>query len=211
LNTTIKNLLENNPQIWRGSESKHHTKLGTSTGFAALDKILPLNGWPTHGLIEVVLPRWGIGELQLLLPALIEISQTKKRVSWIAPPFIPYAPALVHAGVDIGQLVVLPKDVIKNESLWAMEKILRNKSCGIAMAWPNKVNDKAMRRLQLAAEEGNSLGVVFRNYHVASSPAALRLSLCLFKKHLKVTVLKAKGSTHYQSTLLNLPVVEQPN
>ncbi|MDH3327017.1 MAG: translesion DNA synthesis-associated protein ImuA [Gammaproteobacteria bacterium] len=203
----LKSLLQNNPGIWCGGESIKKYPQGLPTGFDALDNILPTHGWPTNALIEVLLPRWGIGELQLLLPVIVAMSQHPKWVAWISPPFVPYAPALVYAGVDIEHLVVIPKEESKAESLWAMEKILRNKSCGIAMSWPQKINDKAMRRLQLAAEEGGSLGFVFRDYQVVSSPAALRISLSIINHQLQVTLLKARGASRGQSILLDLPIL----
>ena len=218
LNYALKNLLQNNQQIWRGSDSSEkllateHQKtiIGITTGFEALDNILPWGGWPASGLVEVLVPRWGIGELQLLLPVLVAISQNKTRVSWIswiAPPFIPYAPAMVHAGADINQFVVLPKEVVKDQSLWAMEKILRNRSCGIAISWPEKIDDKAMRRLKLAAQEGKSLGFIFRDRPVLSSPAVLRISIAMEKQQMKVVILKAKGLAHQCHVLLNLPIL----
>jgi len=169
--------------------------------------VLPTRGWPLNGLVEVLMPRWGIGELQLLLPAIIAMSQQKKQVVWIVPPFIPYAPGLAYAGVDLGQHIVMPKEDIKDEILWATEKILRNQYCGIVMCWPKKVSDKAMRRLQIAAEEKNSLGFIFRNQKIDASPAALRISLAVVKNQLQVTLLKARCVCHYCSFLLDIEVV----
>ena len=207
MDKALKNILRNNPAIWCGSESVKSSVEGLSTGFAVLDDVLPTRGWPLNGLVEVLLPRWGIGELQLLLPAIISISQQKKRVAWIAPPFVPYAPALVYAGVDLGQHIVMPKEDVKAEVLWATEKILRNQHCGIVMCWPQKVSDKAMRRLQIAAEEKSSLGFIFRNQKIDASPAALRISLAVVKDKLQVTLLKARGASHYRSVLLDIKVV----
>jgi len=209
LNTAVKLLLQNNAQIWRANEPDRHIQKGHSTGFDDLDDILPLSGWPPHGLVEVILPRWGVGELQLLLPLLVAMSQKAKRISWIAPPYIPYAPALVEAGIDLTRLVVLPKRIVKNEALWAMEKILSNPGSGVALCWPGKINDKAMRRLQLAAVEGNSLGFIFRDHSVAASPAPLRIAVEIVRDQIKVSLLKARGATRLRHVCLNLPVLAQ--
>ena len=203
----LKKLLQNNPAVWCASESAGSRPRGITTGFTALDEMLPGGGWPQNSLIEILLPRWGSGELQLLLPTLLAMSQQAKWLVWLGPPFIPYAPALVHAGVDLERLIVIPPEKIKTETLWAMEKILRTRSCGLVMAWPQRVSDKAMRRLQLAAEEGESLGFIFRNHVVHSSPAALRISLNMLKRQLQVKLLKARGSSRYTQVLLDLPII----
>jgi len=215
MNKVLKNLLQNNPAIWCASESvkdlaKKNAE-GLPTGFNILDEILPTHGWPVNTLVDVLLPRWGIGELQLLLPVFVAMTQQQKRITWIAPPYIPYAPALAHAGIDLACLIVISREDLGSdagmESLWAMEKILRNPSCGIAMLWPQNVNDKAMRRLQVAAEEGKSLGFIFRNYSVNSSPAALRISIEMVKHQLQITILKARGASRYRQVLIDLPII----
>lgn len=203
----LKDLLQNNSAIWCASETTNAAKSTHQylpTGFDALDSILPMHGWPSDTLVEIILPHWGTGELQLLLPALVAVSKKGKWISWISPPYIPYAPALAHAGVALEQLIIISKEDVKTESLWAMEKVLRNPGCGIAMSWPQKINDKAMRRLQLAAQEGKSLGFIFRDYQVASSPATLRISLKIVNDQLQVELLKARGMSHCRSVLLDL-------
>ena len=77
------------------------------TGFDALDRELPGGGWPAGALTELLVRRAGIGELQLVLPALAALSWAGKRIVWLAPPHLPYAPALAADGVDLAQLVVV--------------------------------------------------------------------------------------------------------
>ena len=63
--------------------------------------------------------------------------------------------------------------------LWAGEQCLRCGVCAAVLMWVGSVNEKRLRRLQLAAEEGTCLGVLFRPPAVLSqtTPAALRLQL----------------------------------
>ena len=49
---------------------------GIPTGFAELDAALPLGGWPPAALTELLLPAWGLGELQWLLPTLARLSRS---------------------------------------------------------------------------------------------------------------------------------------
>ena len=56
------------PAIWRGRSTAPTDTL--STGFSTLDAGLPGGGWPCTGLIEILTPRTGLGELRLLVPLL---------------------------------------------------------------------------------------------------------------------------------------------
>jgi len=61
------------PSLWRGRSRATIPTL--STGQDVLDAGLPGGGWPRHGLIEILTPRPGVGELYLLLPALAALSR----------------------------------------------------------------------------------------------------------------------------------------
>jgi hypothetical protein len=82
-----------------------------------------------------------------------------------------------------------------NDALWATEQALRAGTCGAVLAWPATANMKRLRRLQLAAETGNALGVLFRPGSVAAenSPAAMRLKLDPAPRGLAVHILKRRG------------------
>ena len=63
--------------------------------------------------------------------------------------------------------------------LWAHEQALRSGACEMALAWLPRASPRAIRRLQLAAEQGRALGVLFRSQRFAqlASPAMLRVML----------------------------------
>jgi len=54
--------------VWRAA-CLAHAPTGILTGFAALDAALPGHGWPANDLTEIHGDAQGIGELQLVLPA----------------------------------------------------------------------------------------------------------------------------------------------
>ena len=173
------NTLLQNTGMWRASGIDCGRQTGTPTGFAALDRYLPGGGWPTEGVAEVLHDRQGIGELRLLAPALARLSREQARwLLWVAPPYVPYAPALAHAGVDLSRvLIVTPKK--QPDILWVLEKALASQSCSAVLAWPGNIRDKEIRRLQVAGKEGHCLGVLFRPGHAVrqASPAELRIRL----------------------------------
>lgn len=193
MSTPISQLLHD-PRLWRASQAPTYDPAKSlPTGFKALDSAL-LGGWPLGALTEILLPHTGIGELRLLTPALARLSREPRWLAWVAPPFIPYAPALAAHGIDLARvLVVHPQS--EDDALWAVEQALRAGTCGAVLAWVKRSDTASMRRLQLAAEAGRSWGIVFRGHYsaVQTSPAALRLRLAPHPGGVSVEILKRRG------------------
>jgi hypothetical protein len=148
------------------------------SGFAELDAHLPGGGWPSGAIAELMSDAIGIGELGLLMPALSNLARAGRYIVWIAPPYLPYAPALAQRGLPLDRILLIRTRTLQ-ESLWATEQALRCPAVGAVLSWPAYIVDKNVRRLQLAAETGGSLGFLYRPAEAAreSSPAALRLRL----------------------------------
>ncbi|HTP38297.1 MAG TPA: translesion DNA synthesis-associated protein ImuA [Steroidobacteraceae bacterium] len=165
------------------------------TGFTALDALLPGGGWPLGALNEIMPAQPGIGELSLLLPALIALARSGRYLALIAPPWLPYPPALAQRGLPLAQLLLV-QPTTPRDALWATEQTLRCPAFGAVLAWPAQVEERSLRRLQLAAEAGGSAGWLYRPTHAAeaSSPAALRLQLeALPAGALQVRIRKVRG------------------
>jgi cell division inhibitor SulA/protein ImuA len=83
--------------------------------------------------------------------------------------------------------------------LWAHEQALRSGACEVALAWLPRASPRAVRRLQLAAEQGRALGVLYRSQKYASeaSPAMLRVLLePMANQHgARLSLLKSRGGT----------------
>jgi len=230
------------PSVWRAAGTRNEPKT-LPTGFRRLDERLPGGGWPLDTLIELLLPAPGVGELELLVPAMRAFGQDgagpRRWIAWLAPPYLPYAPALASAGLDPGRMLVVrprglspqgtvpssrgprpgwrrglrrglspqgtvpssqpPSQAVSSPdpTLWAMEQALRSRACAVALGWIDAAETTALRRLKLAAEEGGSLGILFRPPHRARepSPAALRLLLEPRDGVLDVSILKCRGGT----------------
>ena len=143
-----------------------------------LDAALPGGGWQSGTLIELMSAETGIGELRLLMPALAQFTRSGRYIALISPPYIPFAPALSQHGLRLERLLIVQTQK-PADTLWAFEQTLRCQSFGAVLAWPVQIKDREVRRLQLAAEAGNSIGFVYRPPAAAreSSPAAIRLRL----------------------------------
>ena len=185
------------PSVWRGRSRAALETL--PTGFPALDAGLPGGGWPRHGLVEILTPELGVGELYLLLPALALLSRATpaRWCAWVSPPHEPFAPALAAHGVALERLLVVRTHL----PLWAHEQALRSGACEVALAWLPRASARAIRRLQLAAEQGRALGVLYRSQRFAqeASPAMLRLMLEPLARPgthgARVSLLKSRGGS----------------
>lgn len=182
--------LFNGGRVWKGRPAVPPASVHP-TGLAALDAVLPTGGWPESALSEILMAKEGVGELQLVLPTLARLSTAGERIVLVAPPYTPYPHAWQNAGVDLRQLSVIQAEA--HDVLWAVEQCLRSGSCGAVLCWPRKADDRALRRLQVAAETGQTLAFAWRalSEAVNSSPAALRLAV--EAKPAQVRVLKCRG------------------
>ena len=191
------------PDIWRGDSLSRAGSLVVSSGFPALDAELPGGGWPAGALIEILPAHEGIGELRLLGPALAGLSRRELRLVWVAPPHLPYAPALAAAGIDVANLVVV-RTASPKETLWATEQALASNACGAVLVWPQGAKYAELRRLQIAADGGRAPAFLFRVPEAASesSPAPLRIALGTSAGGLAIRVLKRRGAPLARPILL---------
>jgi hypothetical protein len=185
--------LLHHPALWRGSETARVRLPSVATGFSLLDRELPGGGWPRAAISEILSAQQGIGELSLLIPALARLSQSECWVMLIDPPHLPYAPALMASGVDLSRLVVV-RTRSERDAQWSTEQALRAANCAAVLAWRTEMDERSVRRLQLAAEEGGNLGVLFlpdaKHY---SSPAPLRLRLAPVHTGVAVHIVKRRS------------------
>jgi hypothetical protein len=163
-------------QVWRGHAPE--VPVGEQpTGWQALDAVLPSGGWPEASLSEILLPADGVGELRVVLPTLARLTQARRSVVIIAPPYALCVAGWRQNGVNMRHVEIV--GATEKDVLWATEQCLRSGSCAAVLAWPRQADDRALRRLQVAAVTGQALAFVFRDGSALSnaSPAALRLEL----------------------------------
>src|SRR6185436_4193236 len=180
--------------VWRGGRLSASAS-ATPTGFEALDRELPGGGWPRGTLTELLVGRAGIGELQLVLPALAALSWAGRRIAWLAPPHLPYPPALAAGGIDLAQLALVHAPA-RRDAFWAAEQVLRSASCHALVAWLPRARYDELRRLAVAAESSRAWVALFRPPEAAqaASPAALRMALEPASNELSVRILKRRGA-----------------
>ncbi|WP_150555195.1 MULTISPECIES: translesion DNA synthesis-associated protein ImuA [Pandoraea] len=217
--------------LWRASELAHCRRAGHRSGFAALDAELPGAGWPHGAVTELLSDRPGIGEWRLLAPVLRDLTQAGQPVMVIAPPMLPYAPALAGWGIDLRWLSVVVRPARKmsgapkargerrergggsaraedRDMLWCAEQALKSACCGAVLAWLPAATPEQIRRLQVAAGGGQTLAWVMRPRAAAAtaSAAPLRLGLSVGQgSRLGVQFHKRRGPPRLEPLWLTLP------
>jgi hypothetical protein len=184
-------LLHSSPHLWRGRETARVD--AKSSGYAALDARLPGGGWPIGALVEIAPKSDGCGELRLTLPALKSWCQDGRSVAFVRPPHVPYAPALARFGMTLNSLLWVDADNDK-DGRWAAEQLLRDGAAAVLL-WSTAQEDRALRRLQLAAETGKACAFLYRQPLALShaSPAAVRIALSAAINGMNLDLVKVRG------------------
>ena len=144
--------------------SQEHT---VSTGCDALDTLFPGGSLRPGMMVELLTEQRGSGATSIAIECarrmLVEtngclvVTDRWRRF---------YPPAAVARGIETKDLIVVrsnEQQVMSGaEELWALDQALRCPGVGVVMAWLDKVDPLAFRRLQLAAESGKTLTLLMR-------------------------------------------------
>lgn len=191
------------PAVWRASQLSRGVGRFLSTGYPALDAQLPGSGWPLGTLIDLLIPRSGIGEIQMLRTALT--NDDMRPIVMVQPPYRPMACAWTHGNDQTSRLIWV-RAPHNADALWAAEHILKSGAFAALLLWQNTLRMATARRLQLAAQAGGTLCVMFRPLSVAcqASPAPLRILLRPAAQGLSLTILKRRGTPCVQAIPITL-------
>jgi protein ImuA len=199
--------------IWRGNQMASYQVATLASGFTRLDAELPHAGWPRSALIELLIQQPGIGEIQLLKPALVSLSRSR-RIALIQPPHLPQIAAFRSWDIATEQLLWI-KTQRTADALWTAEQILRNGSCGAVLLWQTHVRSESLRRLHLAAQEAETAFWMVRPIVNAqdASPAPLRLALRPAAGGIEIDVIKRRGpqsAASFYVRLHDMPAISMP-
>ena len=186
------------PAIWRVGQVPASVRPCLPTGFAALDRVLPAQGWEQGSMSEILANEQGIGELSLLVPALRQCTLQGRNVVLVAPPYVPFPHAWESSGIALSHVLLVRAEGA--DLLWAIEQAARSSSCGMVIGWTatcrKELNYQALRRLQVAADKGGAALFLFRaeSARDEASPAPTRLSVNSKLGELHLRVFKRRGA-----------------
>ncbi len=133
-----------------------------STGFEQLDRHLPHRGLPCGAITELIAPSEGCGAATLAFNTAREASHRQGFVVVVDMHASWYMPALWTLGFSSDQLLLIYPRTI-SDALLAMEQSLACSAVSAVVTSVRQLRSQHSRRLQLAAERGNTLGLVVRS------------------------------------------------
>ena len=163
-------------QLDGGQAARVCTDQLISSGCAALDGLLPTRGFVPGTLVEWLTDRCGSGAGTLAMIVARQAcrqqsEQPQQQKALVVMDRLKrfYPPAAVAWGIDPQKLIVLRAPNVQDE-LWALDQALRCRGVAAVWAFLDRLDVRAFRRLQLAAETGGALGLLMRPAHVRGQP-----------------------------------------
>jgi protein ImuA len=159
-------------------EGRYGAELGqpSSSGCSELDRLLPAGGFRRGTLVEWLAAGSGTGRATLAMFAAREACRRGGAVVVLDRRKQFYPPAALSLGLAAEQLIVV-QAASADEELWALTQSLRWPAVAAAVAWPEQLAPNAFRRLQLAAEQGGTLGLFLRSFRTESEPSWAEIRL----------------------------------
>jgi hypothetical protein len=206
-NPSAKNLVETLRQQIARLEAGRRVASGpvtVSTGCTPLDGVLSDGGFYRGTLVEWFSATEGSGAETLAIRAATVACRDGGAVVVLDRQREFYPPAAVRAGIALDRLIVL-QPRIEADVLWTLDQALRCVGVAVVLAWFEKLDGRDFRRLQLAAEEGGTLGFLIRPASVRHEPSWADVRLLVEPlpsgranegRRLRVEVLRCRGGAH---------------
>lgn len=142
-----------------------------STGAAALDQLLPLQGLKAGGLTEWLSETAEGGLTFALLAASRALRGREGSAIVIIDSERQFYPAVLPEwGIPLDRLVLIrPRRF--TDALWSWEQGLRCSGIAVCLGWLSEASPVVLRRLQVAAEHGGGHGLVVRPLRALKEPS----------------------------------------
>ena len=169
--TQVLQRLTRDIQQLETSHRRHQEPQALSTGCQPLDECLPQKGYLPGSVVEYLRLTPACGATQLALAAASEALQDQQRfLVVIDTQHRIYPPALASRGIDLKQ-VILVRPESRADALWAADQALRTSAVAAVVAEFDRIDDRAARRLQLAAEIGGGIALLLRSATARHQPS----------------------------------------
>jgi hypothetical protein len=146
-----------------------------SSGCGALDCALPGHGFQRGTLVEY-LAEIGSGAAALALIAARQACREGGTLVVMDRGRSFHPPAAANLGIDLAN-VVFVRPRTRKDQLWALNQSLSCQGVGAVVCWPERLDSRAFRQLQLAAESCGTTGLFLRPPSVRGHPAWSEMQL----------------------------------
>lgn len=153
------------------SSRREHDGSIVSCGCSAMDSLLPAGGYPLGTVVEYLRSTPACGATYLAMAAAASALSTRSGYVLIIDRHRRfYPPAWLAHQIDLRRLIwIYPAD--ERDALWALDQALRSPAVVASVAEVEKLDGRAARRLQLAAEEGGGIGLLLRSAVARRQPS----------------------------------------
>ena len=174
-----------------------------SSGVEALDDLLPKRGFPWGVLVEWLASGEGDGCQMLAFRTAREACRSGQAMVVLDQSREFYPPAAAELGISLEDVIIL-RPGNRADDTWALDQALRCPAVAVVLARPENLDGHTFRRLQLAAEQGGSLGLLLRPASVRSEPSwadvrllvePLPLATAASGRRLRIQLLRSRGGT----------------
>ena len=200
-------------QIRSLESSSSSEVLRFSSGLSVLDKLIPGGGFRQGSIIEWLTHATGAGGWSLALMLARCGCHQSGMLAVIDRHHEFHSLPLLRSGWERHRLLLVRPKTDKDE-LWAWEHILKCRAASVVIGDLERASDRSLRRLQLAAESGLSLGLLLRPGSAQREPSwadarilVEPLSSSHFARppdsgtrYLRLTLLYARGGMAERST-----------
>ncbi|HEY1602881.1 MAG TPA: hypothetical protein VGG64_24970 [Pirellulales bacterium] len=183
-------------QLERFSLDRRGGEVVVSTGCQELDQTLPQKGLCRGTLVEWLAPGPGSGAGSLALAAAREACRHGGPLVVIDRAACFYPLAAVQSGVALDRLIVVRPENSADE-IWALDQSLRSPGVAAVLCWNERLAPRVGRRMQLAAEAAQNIGLFVR-------PVTVRGDPCWADVRFLVTPLPSAGQRRLRVELLSL-------
>jgi len=147
-----------------------------SSGHARLDALLPERGLRRGTLVEWLSTAAAAGAGTLALVAARQAAERGGPIVVVDRAGNFYPPGAQRLGIDLARLIVVRPDNDADQS-WVIDQALRTRGVAAVCAAIDRVDEHSLRRWQLAAETGDTLGLLVRPERVRHEPSWAELRL----------------------------------
>jgi hypothetical protein len=152
-------------------------ELPISSGCAALDHLLPEQGFARGSLVELLGETGsGVGTLAMILARQASLEGGAVVVLDNQRRF--YPPAAAALGIDLEQVLVIRAEQPEDQQ-WALDQCLRCPAVAAVWAPWRDLPEHSFRRLQLATRQGGGLGLLIRPLQMQGRPSWSDLQLLI--------------------------------
>ncbi|MCC7334116.1 MAG: hypothetical protein IT422_03405 [Pirellulaceae bacterium] len=142
----------------------------SSAGCAALDDLLPRGGYAAGCVVEYLRATPACGASTLAWAAAAAAMQaTDGFLVVVDTQHNIYPPPLASHGIDLAK-VIFVRPESQGDAIWAVDQALRTSAVAAVVAELERIDDRSARRLQLAAESGQSLALLLRGWQARRQP-----------------------------------------